>query len=56
MAAEALKAGSGDGSFYQAKLGTGRFYAEQLVPWAMARAAAVQGGADAVMALTEEQL
>ncbi len=46
IAAGKLKSGEGDGKFYEAKLATARFYAEQILPQALAyRTAIVDGGA-----------
>ena len=48
-------AGQPDDSFIAAKLVTARFYAERLLPRAGALRREIEGGADAVMALTPEQ-
>lgn len=50
-----LAAGDGERSFLTAKEVTARFYLEHILPRAAGRLAAVQAGADTVMALTEEQ-
>ena len=55
IAAGKLKSGEGDGKFYEAKLATARFYAEQILPQALAYRTAVVDGGAAVMALAEEQ-
>ena len=56
VAQAALDAGSSDQSFYRGKLATTRFYLEQLLPRATGHARSVQAGAEAVMALSDEQL
>ncbi|MBW9334488.1 acyl-CoA dehydrogenase [Herbaspirillum sp. RU 5E] len=55
IAAGKLKSGEGDGKFYEAKLATARFYAEQILPQALAYRTAIVDGGAAVMALAEEQ-
>ncbi len=50
-----LKSGEGDGKFYEAKLATARFYAEQILPQALAYRTAIVDGGAAVMAMAEEQ-
>ncbi|MDT0356888.1 acyl-CoA dehydrogenase [Herbaspirillum huttiense F1] len=55
IAAGKLKSGEGDGKFYEAKLATARFYAEQILPQALAYRTAIVDGSAAVMALAEEQ-
>ncbi|MDR9835217.1 acyl-CoA dehydrogenase [Herbaspirillum huttiense] len=55
IAASKLKSGEGDGKFYEAKLATARFYAEQILPQALAYRTAIVDGGAAVMALAEEQ-
>jgi butyryl-CoA dehydrogenase len=50
-----LKSGEGDSKFYEAKLATARFYAEQILPQALAYRTAIVDGGAAVMALAEEQ-
>ncbi|WP_343743091.1 acyl-CoA dehydrogenase [Herbaspirillum huttiense] len=55
IAAAKLKSGEGDGKFYEAKLATARFYAEQILPQALAYRTAIVDGGAAVMALAEEQ-
>ena len=51
VAARALAAGSGDATFYQAKLATVAFYAAQLLPAAAGWAAVVQSGGASVTAV-----
>lgn len=51
-----LAAGQGDASFLQAKVITGRFYADHVLVRAPGLAQAVVGGADAVLAIADEQL
>ena len=55
VAAARLNAGEGDSKFYEAKLGTARFYAEQILPQALAYRTAIVEGGQAVMALAEDQ-
>ncbi|QDD63967.1 acyl-CoA dehydrogenase [Herbaspirillum seropedicae] len=55
VSAAKLKAGEGDGKFYEAKLATARFYADQILPQALAYRTAIVDGGAAVMALAEEQ-
>lgn len=55
IAAGKLKSGEGDGKFYEAKLATARFYAEQILPQALAYRTAIVDGGAAVMALAEDQ-
>ncbi|WP_420106433.1 acyl-CoA dehydrogenase [Herbaspirillum huttiense] len=55
IAAAKLKSGEGDGKFYEAKLATARFYAEQILPQALAYRTAIVDGGAAVMALAEDQ-
>ncbi len=50
-----LSAGRGDPEFLSAKIATARFYAEAIMPQAGGVAAAAMAGAEAVMALREEQ-
>lgn len=54
IAQEKLVAGE-DPTFYEAKVVTARFYAEQIMPKAIALMHAVQGGGSSAMALTEAQ-
>jgi alkylation response protein AidB-like acyl-CoA dehydrogenase len=53
-AAGALKAGSGDAAFYEAKLMTARYFAERLIPDAGALRRKIEAGAEAMMALPAE--
>jgi len=48
-----LAAGEGDKAFYEAKLHTARFYFQRLLPRADAHRAALQSGADNLMAMPE---
>ncbi len=50
-----LAAGKGDASFYQAKIGTARFYADHVLSQAPGLRNAVVQGARGVLALAEEQ-
>jgi alkylation response protein AidB-like acyl-CoA dehydrogenase len=50
-----LKAGEGDAKFYQAKIGTARFYADHILSQASGRRDAIVGGSAGVMALAEDQ-
>ncbi|MCH8505226.1 MAG: acyl-CoA dehydrogenase C-terminal domain-containing protein [Ectothiorhodospiraceae bacterium] len=54
-AAEAMKAGDSDAAFYEAKIISARFYADHLLPRAVASLPAVQGGGRWTNALTVEQ-
>jgi hypothetical protein len=55
IASERLAAGADDRSFYEAKIVTARFYAEQMLPLTGAYRKAVEAGGDSIMALSEEQ-
>lgn len=55
LAAQKKLAAGEDPNFYEAKIITSRFYAEQILPKAIALMHAVKGGGSAVMALAEEQ-
>ncbi|MFJ3055525.1 acyl-CoA dehydrogenase [Herbaspirillum sp. NPDC087042] len=55
VAAAKLKAGEGDGKFYEAKLATARFFADQILPQALAYRTAIVEGGQAVLALPEDQ-
>jgi alkylation response protein AidB-like acyl-CoA dehydrogenase len=57
IARERLAAGAGgpDRDFYQAKIVTAKFYAEQFLPLAAAHLRAIQAGPDSLMALTDDQ-
>ena len=50
-----LAEGSGDTAFYEAKLTTARYFAERFTPDAGALRRKIEGGAEAMMALTPEQ-
>ncbi|MEZ5708648.1 MAG: acyl-CoA dehydrogenase C-terminal domain-containing protein [Blastomonas sp.] len=50
----ALKAGTGNAKFYEAKLVTARFFAERIMPDAGALRRKIEAGSDAVMALDPE--
>ncbi|MBY0432407.1 MAG: acyl-CoA dehydrogenase, partial [Rhodospirillales bacterium] len=56
IAQAGLATGEGDRAFYQAKLATARFYAENILPLAQGLAKVVTTGSDSVMALAEDQL
>ncbi|NTV11212.1 MAG: hypothetical protein HGA47_10620, partial [Zoogloea sp.] len=53
--ARRLAEGSGDASFYQAKIVTARFYADHVLAQAPGLAYTVVNGAAGALALTEEQ-
>ncbi|WP_137861122.1 MULTISPECIES: acyl-CoA dehydrogenase C-terminal domain-containing protein [unclassified Sphingomonas] len=53
-AADALAAGGGDASFYEAKLVTARFYAERFLPDASGLRRKIEAGSETVMALDPE--
>ena len=57
IARERLAAGASgpDRDFYQAKIVTARFYAEQFLPLATAHLRAIQAGPDTLLALTDDQ-
>jgi acyl-CoA dehydrogenase len=55
IAQKKLAAGEGDASFYQAKIGTARFYADHVLAQAPGLRNTVVRGAAGVMALTEGQ-
>ncbi len=55
VSTEKLKAGTGDASFYQAKIATARFFADHLLPQAVASKTAIVEGSTGVLALAEEQ-
>ena len=57
IASERLAAGvtGPDRSFFQAKLVTARFYAEQFLPQATAHLRAIEAGPDTLLALTDDQ-
>src|SRR5450830_1393242 len=50
-----LQAGGGDASFYQAKIGTARFFADHILSQAEAYRVSIVEGSSGVMALTEDQ-
>jgi len=54
-AARRLQEGQGDARFYQAKIGTARFFAEHILPQAAAYRTEIVEGAGSVMALSEDQ-
>jgi hypothetical protein len=53
IAAAKLPSANGDAGFYQAKLTTGRFFNERLLPQTGALLAAIKAGKDSMMALEE---
>lgn len=55
IAQRKLDAGEGDASFYQAKIGTARFFADHVLSQAGSLRTAIVGGSAGVMALTEAQ-
>src|SRR5574337_171721 len=55
-AAGKLDAGEGDARFYQAKIATARFYADQLLPQARAFAQTVLAGSSALTEITDDML
>jgi len=54
-ALEKLKASDDDKDFYQAKIKTARFYFQRILPRAHGHASCLAGGADSMMALTEDE-
>jgi hypothetical protein len=54
-AARRIAAGDADKSFYEAKIITARFYAEQIMPVACSYRKAIESGGETIMALSEEQ-
>jgi alkylation response protein AidB-like acyl-CoA dehydrogenase len=54
-AARRIAAGDADKSFYEAKIVTARFYAEQIMPVACSYRKAIESGGETIMALSEEQ-
>jgi acyl-CoA dehydrogenase len=56
VAGDRLAAGEGDASFYRAKIGTARFFADHVMSRAPGLKHAVVAGAPGVLALAEEQL
>ncbi|TFW06903.1 acyl-CoA dehydrogenase [Oxalobacteraceae bacterium OM1] len=55
VAERQLNAGAGDAKFYQAKIGTARFFADHILSQASALRASIVGGSAGVLALAEEQ-
>ena len=55
VASAALAGGTGDASFYDAKLKTGRFFIARVLPGYAALAAEIRGGSASLMALSAEQ-
>ncbi len=55
IAQRKLDAGEGDASFYQAKIGTARFFADHVLSQAGSLRTAIVGGSAGVMALSEAQ-
>jgi alkylation response protein AidB-like acyl-CoA dehydrogenase len=55
IAQRKLDSGEGDARFYQAKIGTARFFADHLLSQAAGYRAAIVGGSAGVMALAEDQ-
>lgn len=55
IASERLAAGEGDASFYRAKIGTARFFADHILAQSTGLQTSVISGSAGVMALTEEQ-
>ncbi len=54
-AARRIATGDADKSFYEAKIVTARFYAEQIMPVACSYRKAIESGSETVMALSQEQ-
>ncbi len=55
-AREALDAGVDDPGFYEAKMATARFYAEQILPLTLGLSDIVQAGSDAVVGFPADRL
>ncbi|MFW2404024.1 MAG: acyl-CoA dehydrogenase C-terminal domain-containing protein [Gammaproteobacteria bacterium] len=55
IAADRLDAGTDDSDFYEAKIVTARFYAEQVLPLTTAYRRAIEAGSDSIMGLAEDQ-
>jgi acyl-CoA dehydrogenase len=55
LAIEKLDGGAADSSFYETKLTTARFYAEQIMPRVRAYRDAVVAGSENIMSLSEQQ-
>ena len=57
LAAKAkLDGGTADTNFYNAKIKTARFYAEQTLPRALSHARTIKAGGETMMSLTLDQL
>ena len=54
-AAGHLAAGDPDKKFYEAKIVTAGFYAEQVMPFTGAYRQAIESGSETIMALSEDQ-
>ena len=50
-----LQEKTGDAEFYRAKISTARFYADHILPQALALALTVENGAESVLTLDENQ-
>jgi butyryl-CoA dehydrogenase len=55
VATQKLQSATGDSNFYQAKIGTARFFAEHILSQADAYRISIVEGSSGVMALTEDQ-
>ncbi len=55
VSTDKLKAGDGDASFYKAKIATARYFADHLLPQAVASKTAIVEGSAGVLALAEDQ-
>ncbi|MDP3843931.1 MAG: acyl-CoA dehydrogenase, partial [Oxalobacteraceae bacterium] len=55
IAEQKLQAGEGDATFYQAKIGTARFFADHILSQASGLRIAIIDGSAGVLALTEDQ-
>ncbi len=55
VSTEKLKAGDGDAAFYKAKIATARYFADHLLPQAVAAKVAIVEGSAGVLALAEDQ-
>jgi alkylation response protein AidB-like acyl-CoA dehydrogenase len=55
VAADHLNADTGDKEFYEAKIITARFFAEQVLPMAGAYRRVIESGSESIMALSEDQ-
>jgi butyryl-CoA dehydrogenase len=56
IAKQQLDAGAEEFDFYRAKIGTARFFAEHILPQAVAYKAAIVNGSDSALALDVDQL